>query len=70
MTTRVEVYVLFREIPAVLGVSRARVYQLLKHPSFPAPETWSLNGVPLWRLSALKVWDKTRNRKGGRPRSR
>jgi predicted DNA-binding transcriptional regulator AlpA len=53
-------YVLRSELPAILGVSRARVWQLLVSGRFPKPRLRTVRGAPLWVLADIEKWDAKR----------
>lgn len=50
-----------REIQAMLGVSRARVFQITEHPGFPRPVDDGVNhDHPIWRRAAVEKWRESR----------
>lgn len=57
------------EVTEILGVSRARVYQLMRdHPDFPEPLE-DLKGGPVWDRGQVEAWEGGWERKRtGRPR--
>ncbi len=56
------------EAAEILNISRQRVHQLRKdHPTFPAP-LYELQSRPLWTRDSIEWFDRTWERKVGRPR--
>jgi predicted DNA-binding transcriptional regulator AlpA len=57
------------EVTEILGVSRARVYQLMEgHEDFPKPAA-DLKGGPVWDRTEVETWERGWDRKRtGRPR--
>ena len=49
------------ELGYMLGVSRARVSQLVAKPGFPAPTELRMGKV--WQLSDVEAWAKERGRR-------
>jgi predicted DNA-binding transcriptional regulator AlpA len=54
------------EVAEILGVSRARVYQLMEREDFPPPLDSLACGTIWWRQEIVK-YAKTRNTRTGRP---
>ena len=49
------------EIADLLGVTRQRVQQLIKHADFPAPAV-TLRSGPIWLLTDVQDWAKRTGR--------
>jgi predicted DNA-binding transcriptional regulator AlpA len=56
-----------REVAELLGVSRQRVSELRARPGFPAPVAELASG-PVWKVSSLRRFLETWDRRPGRPR--
>jgi hypothetical protein len=56
------------EVATYLGVSRQRVHQLLgEHPTFP-PSLQRLGSGPIWLADTIRAFDRSWDRRPGRPR--